>query len=326
MGEREKQIWDAKIKKVKFEAGDMLMLTHEDKYGLESRFEGPYIITKPFPDYGTFQLETVAGEKPSNPWYDPTASRRGVREHNKTVSTTPVSDDLRGMISVYKDQSPISSHPALEIKNPPPDWVDPPISQVPILSDRAVTPTSAIQLPVDPDMTMDSRALNDSDVIIIDEDPSFETPSELQLDAEMNTVTLESNSEAMEVADVNQSVSENILPSVSNKLLGLDEDMRLPDIDMSDNDSLSLGESDNALDERLSLPDSPPTPISVEPSKVPTGSFSFRADMPSFAPPSVSRAKAKSTIVPLKFKFPLVSPEPVSTASSSGEPGSDADV
>ncbi|OBZ81591.1 Transposon Tf2-6 polyprotein, partial [Choanephora cucurbitarum] len=386
MGEREKQIWDAKIKKVKFEAGDMVMLTHEGKYGLEPRFKGPYIITKTFPDYGTFQLETVAGEplsslvhadrlkpalgeKPLNPWYHPTASRRDVRDHNKTLSNTPASDEREGTMSVYKDQPPISSHPAFDINNPPPDWVDPPISSIPNLSGRAVTSTPTVQLPLDPDVTVGSRDLNNSDVTIINEDPPFETHYEVQFDADMNTVTLESNTESMEVADVNQSLSENILPSVSNEPLGIDEDMRLPDADMSDNDFLSLNESEIALDERLSLPDpvdnmmipssptlstesrndsdtqlvetislptnsplpprqvvEPSTPISVEPSTVPTGSFSFRADIPSFAPPPVLQTKATSTTAPLKFKVPLVSPKPASPASSSSRPDSAVDV
>ncbi|KAG2228430.1 hypothetical protein INT48_004673, partial [Thamnidium elegans] len=69
------------------------------KIGLEPRFKGPYVVTRVFPDFGTYQLETIAGEplkslvhvdrlkkfigtKPSVPHYDPTSTRREVREAN----------------------------------------------------------------------------------------------------------------------------------------------------------------------------------------------------------------------------------------------------
>ncbi|CEP06777.1 hypothetical protein, partial, partial [Parasitella parasitica] len=100
MGEADKKRWDAKIKPTSFEIGDLVILTHEGKLGLEPRFKGPYVVTKVFPDFGTYQLETVAGEplqslvhvdrlkaakgeKPLTPWYDPTACRRAVREASR---------------------------------------------------------------------------------------------------------------------------------------------------------------------------------------------------------------------------------------------------
>ncbi|KAG2228675.1 hypothetical protein INT48_003604, partial [Thamnidium elegans] len=92
MAEKDKIRWDATIKKLTFELGDMVMLTHEGRYGLEPQFKGPFIVVEVFPDYGTYKLQTLAGEplkslvhvdrlrpahgeRPSKPWYDPTAAR-----------------------------------------------------------------------------------------------------------------------------------------------------------------------------------------------------------------------------------------------------------
>ncbi|KAG2208669.1 hypothetical protein INT47_007767 [Mucor saturninus] len=58
MAGKDKARWDAAIKPVSFEVGDMVMLTNEGKYGLEPTFKGPYMVVKNFPDYGTYKLET----------------------------------------------------------------------------------------------------------------------------------------------------------------------------------------------------------------------------------------------------------------------------
>ncbi|OBZ81557.1 Transposon Tf2-9 polyprotein, partial [Choanephora cucurbitarum] len=93
MAEKDKEKWDAAIKKVTFEPGDLVMLTHEGRFGLEPKFKGPYVVVKVFPDFGTYQLQTISGEplkslvhvdrmkiakgaKPESPWYDPTVERR----------------------------------------------------------------------------------------------------------------------------------------------------------------------------------------------------------------------------------------------------------
>lgn len=108
MAEKDKIRWDATIKKLTFELGDMVMLTHEGRYGLEPQFKGPFIVVEVFPDYGTYKLQTLAGEplkslvhvdrlrpahgeRPSEPWYDPTAARR---EYNEAMKNVPV--PLRG--------------------------------------------------------------------------------------------------------------------------------------------------------------------------------------------------------------------------------------
>ena len=137
MSEVDKERWDSKIKPTSFEIGDMVLMTHEGKYGLEPSFKGPYIITKVHP-YDTYRLETIAGEplqslvnvqrlilakggKPSSPWYDPTASRRAVRE----------ADRLRLAASAPSSTTPgISTaiHPSININQPQDDFIDMPIS------------------------------------------------------------------------------------------------------------------------------------------------------------------------------------------------------
>jgi hypothetical protein len=115
MAEKDKLKWDATIKKLTFEPGDMVMLTHEGRFGLEPRFKGPYIVTQVHPDYGTYKLETLAGEplkalvhvdrlrpargdRPDKPWYNPTEARR---EYN----------------DIMKDNSMKSSNQELDIAN-----------------------------------------------------------------------------------------------------------------------------------------------------------------------------------------------------------------
>ncbi|KAK4517547.1 uncharacterized protein ATC70_000887 [Mucor velutinosus] len=146
MSEADKKRWDAKIKPTHFEMGDMVMLTHEGKFGLEPRYKGPYIVTKVFPDFGTYQLETIAGEplqslvhvdrlkaakgdKPREPWYDPTTSRRAVREADSLrMASNTSSTDPNGTTATSSSPSPsiFSSNPSLN--QPQDDFIDMPIS------------------------------------------------------------------------------------------------------------------------------------------------------------------------------------------------------
>ena len=100
VNERDREKWDAAVKPVGFEPGDMVTLTNEGGYGLEPLHKGPYIVLQHYPDYGTYKLETVEGkpldslihadrlqaaygEKPSQPWYEPSSFlRRPVVIHN----------------------------------------------------------------------------------------------------------------------------------------------------------------------------------------------------------------------------------------------------
>jgi hypothetical protein len=93
MAEKDKTRWDKAIKKVSFEVGDMVMLTHEGRYGFEPTFKGSYMVVAVYPDFGTYRLQTLAGEplkslvhvdrlkaakgeRPNEPWYEPTVTRR----------------------------------------------------------------------------------------------------------------------------------------------------------------------------------------------------------------------------------------------------------
>lgn len=101
MGQKDKERWDALIKPVSYEVGDMVMITHEGKPALEPKFQGPYIVTEVFDDFGTCRLETIEGrkldslilkdrlkhaegDKPEASWYNPTVARREI----KTVTST----------------------------------------------------------------------------------------------------------------------------------------------------------------------------------------------------------------------------------------------
>ncbi|MGO1281179.1 MAG: RNase H-like domain-containing protein, partial [Leuconostoc mesenteroides] len=146
MGEADKKRWDAKIKPTNFEIGDMVMLTHEGKFGLEPRFKGPYIVTKVFPNYGTYQLETIAGEplqslvhvdrikaangkKPLVPWYDPTASRRAVREAERLrLETNNFSGASSSLPSNHYSTSAVT--PKQSLNQPPDDFIDMPVPNI----------------------------------------------------------------------------------------------------------------------------------------------------------------------------------------------------
>lgn len=115
MGEKDKLRWDAAIKKITFEPGDLVLLTHEGRYGLEPRFKGPFVVIEVFPDYGTYKLQTLSGEplrslvhvdrlrpargdKPTEPWYDPTVTRR---EFNSFMKDKTL--DKNSSITTLKD-------------------------------------------------------------------------------------------------------------------------------------------------------------------------------------------------------------------------------
>ncbi|KAG2228438.1 hypothetical protein INT48_009739 [Thamnidium elegans] len=100
MSEKDKRRWDAAIKPLSFETGNLVLLTNEGRYGLEPTFKGPYVVVQSFPDYGTYKLETVAGEplkslvhvdrlkaangeKPTTAWFNPTDTRREWRAFEK---------------------------------------------------------------------------------------------------------------------------------------------------------------------------------------------------------------------------------------------------
>jgi transposase InsO family protein len=106
MAAKDKTQWDKTIKQTSFEVGDAVKLTHEGRYGLEPKFKGPYIVTRCFPDYDTYQLETIQGAPLTSlvhadrlmpvvgdhtlttPWYDPTAARRTWRQESTQALQT----------------------------------------------------------------------------------------------------------------------------------------------------------------------------------------------------------------------------------------------
>ncbi|OAD65355.1 hypothetical protein PHYBLDRAFT_176267 [Phycomyces blakesleeanus NRRL 1555(-)] len=90
MSSKDKEKWDAVIKKVLFEIGNHVKLTHEGRFGLEPQFKGPFIVMNKNNKYGTYQLKTMEGkplaswvhvdwlyktngDAPNDTWYNPTA-------------------------------------------------------------------------------------------------------------------------------------------------------------------------------------------------------------------------------------------------------------
>jgi hypothetical protein len=111
MNAKDKEKWDAAVKKVSFEPGDLVLLTHEGRLGLEPRYKGPFVVVAHYPDYDTYRLQTVAGEPlkslvhidrlkaahgttPVTPWYDPTVSRRKWRTATKNNGVPNLSPTL----------------------------------------------------------------------------------------------------------------------------------------------------------------------------------------------------------------------------------------
>jgi hypothetical protein len=165
MGEADKQRWDAKIKPTSFEIGDMVMLTHEGKFGLEPRYKGPYIVTKVFPDFGTYQLETIAGEplqslvhvdrlkaakgdKPAEPWYDPTASRREVREADR-LRIASNSDATAINAGSSSSTTPVVLPSNSSQNQPQDDFIDMPVSDniPPTVTNPTIPSTTTTQSP-----------------------------------------------------------------------------------------------------------------------------------------------------------------------------------
>jgi hypothetical protein len=116
MAEKDKLKWDSTVKKLSFEPGDMVMLTHEGRFGLEPRFKGPYIVVQAHPDYGTYKLQTLAGEplnslvhvdrlrpargdRPDTPWYNPTQARH---EYNSAMKDTALNNTVSDRESTKK--------------------------------------------------------------------------------------------------------------------------------------------------------------------------------------------------------------------------------
>ncbi|OAD66957.1 hypothetical protein PHYBLDRAFT_174667 [Phycomyces blakesleeanus NRRL 1555(-)] len=91
MSSKDKEKWDAVIKKVLFEIRDHVKLTHEGRFGLEPQFKHPFIVMNKNNKYGTYQLKTMEGkplaswvhvdqlyktngDAPNDTWYNPTTS------------------------------------------------------------------------------------------------------------------------------------------------------------------------------------------------------------------------------------------------------------
>ncbi|CEP13411.1 hypothetical protein [Parasitella parasitica] len=109
MATKDKQKWDAVIKKISFEPGDLVLLTHEGRLGLKPRYKGPYIVVESFPDFGTYKLQTLTGEplknllhvdrlkaahgeKPTDSWYDLTMARRDWKQATTKAKADPSGD------------------------------------------------------------------------------------------------------------------------------------------------------------------------------------------------------------------------------------------
>lgn len=117
MSEKDKQRWDANIVPISYEVGDLVLVTHEGKVGLEPRFKGPYIVTAIYEDFGTCRLETLEGQpldslihkdrlkkaigdRPDHVWYDPTSTRRVNRE---AQSQYPVDTNRPATITAFRE-------------------------------------------------------------------------------------------------------------------------------------------------------------------------------------------------------------------------------
>ena len=174
MAEQDKVRWDANIKKKSYEVGDMVILTHEGRFGLEPRFKGPFIVVQVFPDYGTVKLETVQGEPlkslvhvdrllaakgdtPSEPWYDPTASRRIVREVMKDSAGAPFVDsnieensDVTAPVVDVDPIDPIESNAekVADIADDQPLIISPPAEPSPVPAQTSPMPPSTVFTPV----------------------------------------------------------------------------------------------------------------------------------------------------------------------------------
>lgn len=219
--EEDKIKWDLAMKGVDYEVGDLVMLTHEDKFGLEPNYKGPFIVTEVFEEYGTCRLETMAGQKldtlihkdrlkhakgdvPDQAWYDPTSSRRKTRELTSsrsgmrttyaapTTTTTQIQADntpsafTRTAISgtSLEDNPPVIPEEDLDMESmhTPSSMV----SRSPVLHQQQVNPTSIID---GYDEISSGDNLSDTEVIDVDSDRSEEF-----VEASSTMVTVEEES------------------------------------------------------------------------------------------------------------------------------------
>ena len=101
--EKDKEKWDAAMEPMEYDIGDLVLLSHETKFGMEPNFTGPFIITEIFEEFGTCRLESMAGQKldslvhkdrlkhakgdqPQQDWYNPTVTRQVVKDVTSTRS------------------------------------------------------------------------------------------------------------------------------------------------------------------------------------------------------------------------------------------------
>ena len=176
MVEKDKDKWDAKIKKVAFEAGDKVMLTHEGRYGLEPKYKGPYVVVQSFPDFGTYKLQTLAGEplqslvhvdrmrianghSSNTPWYNPVVARQEWRQVMTNIGRAAAVPEVPPVIVTDEliVEAPVSAlststHSAVDdFVLPEPVLVDPLADTLhtnvsPIVDDSVVTTSSATDL------------------------------------------------------------------------------------------------------------------------------------------------------------------------------------
>ena len=115
--EQDKLRWDASVEKLYFEVGDHVLLRHEQKYGLEYNWAGPFIIVDKNDESHVVKLVSITGEPYhawvnldrlkevkaeaiDGTWYNPTVSRAnwratmGLDSRNKAVDapSLPVSE------------------------------------------------------------------------------------------------------------------------------------------------------------------------------------------------------------------------------------------
>jgi hypothetical protein len=325
MGEHDKKKWDEKIKPLSFEIGDQVLLTHEGKFGLEPSFKGPYVVIQVFSDFGTYKLETVAGEplkslvhvdrlkrfvgdKPTTPHYDPTSVRREIREAERNrPSNTNLS--LSGSTS----KSPSSVFPSASTTAPMdilgPDYIDPVITSVPY--DLPQEPSSSSMFPV--------TAQADSHMSPIL--PSNSDDAEIIDDIDSEDLSLHGSS-IMDEENEDLVMFRSILDGYDN--ISSADEQDIPDVEIeyappSSPQIVSDTDSSPSLDERIAGPDfDSHTPhneiISVPEATLPVSTSIPVATSSKTAP--TSRFSFKAPVITTVSK-PLVISSPVSSSSKS---------
>jgi hypothetical protein len=337
MGEHDKKKWDEKIKPLNFETGDQVLLTHEGKIGLEPRFKGPYVVTQVFSDYGTYKLETVAGEplkslvhvdrlkrfvgdKPTTPHYDPTSVRREIREaeRNRPSSTTfPVSGSTSKSSSSVLPSASTTTTP-MDVLGP--DFIDPVITSVP--SDMLQEPPSSSMFPLtaqaDFQMSPILHSNSDNTEIIADidsEDLSLHGSSIMDEDNEdlvmfrsiLDGYDHMSSADEQDILDIEIedspfSSSPHVIADTSDTdvIPSLDERSSEPNLDshMRDNEIISIPV--------VPSPVLTPIPIASPPKTVPTSRFSFKAPVvTTVSKPLVISSAAPSSSKPIDLSYHL---------------------